>query len=90
MKSFNPLSAFLRGLVHVYRYSLAYLLGGHCRHEPSCSAYALEALTVHGGLKGGWLALKRIGRCHPWGTDGFDPVPQPLDKEASSGPKEAK
>ena len=46
-----------------------------CRHVPSCSTYALEAVEGHGAIRGGWLATKRICRCHPWGTHGFDPVP---------------
>ncbi len=46
-----------------------------CRYSPSCSHYAIEALRKYGALKGGWLALKRIGRCHPWGGQGHDPVP---------------
>ena len=46
-----------------------------CRFAPSCSQYAIEALGRHGAIKGGWLALKRIGRCHPWGGQGHDPVP---------------
>jgi len=48
---------------------------GQCRHIPSCSAYAIEAVQAHGALAGGWLALKRLGRCHPWGGCGWDPVP---------------
>lgn len=48
---------------------------GSCRHEPTCSNYAIEAIHVHGVLRGGWLALRRILRCHPWGTHGLDPVP---------------
>jgi len=47
----------------------------HCRFSPSCSAYAVEAVRLHGVLAGSWLALKRIGRCHPWGGCGYDPVP---------------
>jgi putative membrane protein insertion efficiency factor len=47
----------------------------YCRHFPSCSSYALEALEVHGALRGGWLAAKRVLRCHPWAKGGLDPVP---------------
>jgi putative membrane protein insertion efficiency factor len=46
-----------------------------CRYAPTCSAYALEALEQHGAIRGAWLAARRIGRCHPWGGSGFDPVP---------------
>ena len=56
-----------------------------CRYSPTCSQYAVEAIQLHGGLKGFWLALRRIGRCHPWGGSGFDPVP-----EVSSGTKQAR
>lgn len=52
------------------------LLGGGCRYEPTCSEYAQEALERHGALKGTALTLKRVGRCHPWGGFGFDPVPK--------------
>lgn len=48
-----------------------------CRFHPSCSQYALEALTVHGAARGSWLAVKRVGRCHPWHDGGLDPVPTP-------------
>ena len=51
------------------------ILPPSCRYQPSCSAYAISALQRYGALKGGWLALKRISRCHPWGGQGFDPVP---------------
>ncbi|MFN8027516.1 MAG: membrane protein insertion efficiency factor YidD [Acidimicrobiia bacterium] len=50
-------------------------LAPRCRYFPSCSAYALEALEVHGAAKGSWLAVKRVGRCHPWHEGGLDPVP---------------
>ena len=61
--------------VKAYRLLWSPWVGHNCRFQPTCSAYALEALEKHGGLKGGWLALRRIGRCHPWGSDGYDPVP---------------
>jgi putative membrane protein insertion efficiency factor len=50
-------------------------LAPRCRFEPSCSQYAIEALERHGALRGGWLAIRRVGRCHPWGGAGLDPVP---------------
>lgn len=65
----------LRGLVWIYRKGISPLLGVNCRFEPSCSAYAEEALREYGGIAGGWMALKRICRCHPWGGHGYDPVP---------------
>ncbi len=68
-------SKLLSFLVLGYRYSLSPLLGMHCRFHPSCSAYALEALERHGALRGGWLAVGRLARCHPWHPGGHDPVP---------------
>ena len=65
----------LRGLVQLYRLLLSPVLGANCRYAPSCSAYALEALAVHGAGRGSWLALRRILTCHPWGGAGYDPVP---------------
>ncbi len=62
-------------LVWLYRKGLSPLLGANCRFEPSCSSYAEEALREYGGFKGGWLTLRRIARCHPWGGSGYDPVP---------------
>ena len=62
-------------LVHFYQYAISPMLPPRCRYTPTCSQYAVEALQKHGALKGGWLAAKRIGRCHPWGGSGHDPVP---------------
>ena len=65
----------MRGLILAYRYGISPVLGPSCRYAPSCSAYAEQAIRRHGPLRGGWLALCRIGRCHPWGASGYDPVP---------------
>jgi hypothetical protein len=62
-------------LIRSYRYGISPILGNHCRFEPSCSAYALEALERHGGLRGTSLAARRLLRCHPWHPGGYDPVP---------------
>lgn len=62
--------------VRVYSCLISPMLPPTCRYVPTCSQYALDALRMHGGLAGGWLALRRIGRCHPWGGSGFDPVPE--------------
>jgi len=68
-------AGILRGLILCYRYSFAALFGGRCRFEPSCSAYALEAIERHGPARGAGLAVARLCRCHPFGKHGFDPVP---------------
>ena len=69
------LSLLLRGAIRLYQLTLAYFFVGACRYEPSCSAYAAEAVTRHGALKGGFLAARRLCRCGPWTKGGFDPVP---------------
>lgn len=62
-------------LIRAYQIALSPFLGASCRFHPSCSSYALEALERHGALRGSWLALRRLSRCHPWHPGGFDPVP---------------
>ena len=61
--------------VYFYKYAISPLTPASCRHVPSCSEYAVQAIKIHGPLKGVWLATKRISKCHPWGTEGYDPVP---------------
>lgn len=71
----------LIGLVKLYRIAISPWLGVNCRFQPTCSEYAIEALREHGIFKGSWLAAKRIGRCHPWGGSGYDPVPTEKNDE---------
>ncbi len=73
----TPLAWVLALPVRAYRLVASPWVGRHCRFQPTCSAYALEALERHGGFKGGWLTLRRILRCHPFGPSGHDPVPPP-------------
>ena len=65
----------LIAVVRAYQYLLSPWWGSHCRFTPTCSHYAIEALERHGALGGGWLAARRILRCHPWSAGGYDPVP---------------
>ena len=71
-----------RGLVKVYRYTLSPLVGFHCRHLPTCSEYADEALDRYGLWAGGWMTLARLLRCQPWGTSGIDRVPDSAPRGA--------
>ena len=71
------LGLILTGLISFYQLFLSPLLGVNCRHLPSCSQYAKDALKTHGLLRGSYFALKRIGRCHPWVEPMVDPVPPP-------------
>lgn len=70
-------SRVLLGCIRLYQLMLSPWFGRQCRYEPTCSVYAAEAIRTHGPGRGVWLAAKRIGRCHPWGGAGYDPVPRP-------------
>jgi hypothetical protein len=76
----TPLAYALSLPVRTYRLLLSPWVGHSCRYQPTCSAYALEALEKHGGIRGGYLAAKRILSCHPMGGSGYDPVPDPARK----------
>ena len=82
----GPLALALVGLVRAYRLLLSPVLGPSCRFSPSCSAYAADALRAHGAAAGSLLALRRIARCHPWGGQGYDPVPEPGDGGGATAP----
>jgi putative membrane protein insertion efficiency factor len=73
---FQPVQQLLVGLVRAYRFFLSPWLGSACRFEPTCSAYALQALQQHGAAAGSYLTLRRLARCHPWCAGGHDPVPE--------------
>ncbi|EDM36551.1 hypothetical protein PBAL39_24825 [Pedobacter sp. BAL39] len=76
MKIINQIiGAFFLLLIRLYQYLISPMLGANCRFTPTCSQYGMEAIKKHGPFKGGWLTLKRIGKCHPWGAHGHDPVP---------------
>ena len=71
----TPLAYLFSLPVRAYRVTFSPMVGHGCGYQPTCSAYALEALEKHGGIKGAWLTMRRIGRCHPWGGSGIDNVP---------------
>ncbi len=75
----KAVAAALGALVRVYQWTVSPFIPPRCRYLPTCSDYAIEALGRHGALAGGWLALRRIARCHPWGGAGYDPVPERLE-----------
>jgi putative membrane protein insertion efficiency factor len=68
------MSRLLIAFVLLYRATLARVMGGHCRYHPTCSQYAIDAIEKYGAIKGGWKAVRRIARCHPWGGSGYDPA----------------
>ncbi|HWJ83702.1 MAG TPA: membrane protein insertion efficiency factor YidD [Nocardioides sp.] len=76
----------LVGLIRAWRFAISPLYGEVCRYYPSCSAYALEAVQRHGAIKGSWLAVRRIGRCHPWAPGGVDHVPPLRTATAGEAP----
>ncbi len=78
----TPLAHLAALPVKAYRLLLSPWLGLNCRYQPTCSAYALEALEKHGAIRGTWLAIRRIARCHPGGGSGYDPVPDREDGDA--------
>jgi putative membrane protein insertion efficiency factor len=80
----SVLNLLLRGLIRLYQLLVSPLLPPRCRYLPSCSDYALDALAGHGVLRGLWLAVRRIARCHPWGGSGYDPVPPPPHRRSGS------
>ncbi|WP_106357984.1 membrane protein insertion efficiency factor YidD [Yoonia maritima] len=71
----TPLAYVVSLPVRAYRLVLSPWIGNSCRFHPTCSVYSLEALEKHGAIKGSWLTIRRIGRCHPWATGGVDNVP---------------
>ncbi|WP_169567314.1 membrane protein insertion efficiency factor YidD [Sneathiella limimaris] len=72
----NFLTFLFKVPIKVYQYAISPYLPANCRYQPTCSAYAIEALNVHGPFLGSWYAIRRLARCHPWGGSGYDPVPE--------------
>ena len=82
----SPAARVLGALIQVYRKVVSPLLPRTCRYEPTCSAYALEAIRVHGAVRGSVMAIRRLARCHPWRPGGFDPVPA-KEPDSPDGPE---
>ena len=81
---YDPVRYLLIGFLRAYRVVISPLYGQVCRYHPSCSAYALDAVREHGSIRGVWLAVRRLGRCHPWAAGGYDPVPTRTSSADSS------
>lgn len=79
----TPLARLLALPIQAYRLVLSPWVGHNCRYQPTCSCYALEALEKHGAARGGYLAVRRLARCHPLGSSGYDPVPPAPVKPSS-------
>ncbi len=79
---YNPAQLVVLGLIRAYQKVLSPFFGQNCRYHPTCSRYTYEAIEIHGTIKGSWMGVRRIGRCHPFREGGFDPVP---GSEAASG-----
>ncbi|MBM3332214.1 membrane protein insertion efficiency factor YidD [candidate division WOR-3 bacterium] len=82
------MATLLQLLVRLYRSTLGIVLPNSCRYQPTCSQYALDAIAEYGAVRGSWLAVRRIARCHPWAAGGDDPVPTegPRAKDQGQGP----
>jgi len=74
----------LIGLIRIYQYAISPYLPPSCRYTPSCSTYSVEAISRFGIFRGGWMAIRRIGRCHPWREGGYDPVPGDEDEKQTT------
>jgi len=77
----------ISGIIGFYRYVISPILGPSCRYTPTCSEYSQEAVMRFGVIKGGWLSIKRILSCHPWGNSGYDPVPEKNDDSKNESDK---
>ncbi|WP_108652870.1 membrane protein insertion efficiency factor YidD [Dongshaea marina] len=80
-KTYSALQWLSIGLIRFYQLAISPLIGPRCRFTPSCSQYAIEAIQIHGSLKGIWLASKRLLKCHPLHDGGYDPVPKPRRRQ---------
>lgn len=89
-KNQSALRKVLKGLIRIYQKAISPWFPAKCRYYPSCSQYAVEAIDHHGSLKGAWLSIKRILKCHPFSEGGFDPVPNPTNNNLDKTEKKEK